>query len=586
MRMTGNASVSGIPLTGQFFEGKVPKITGTVSSTDCITSISAEIYNGNSAETGEVLTAEYKASNMQTTSVSLASTPIGKLNLSALKVGYWYLTLTVNFGNSNPQTKYFEYEFEVVKNEISQIIVPSSLEIMCGNSVTPQISVLPEGCEMTGLTYTVDHPSAALVTSAGVVTGLYDPYISETTLRITAKNGVTASVPVRITTNITGESFRLNGQSISRIEVADLFSLGQTVPFEYSCTLANDYNPGYTVSIRSESGVAVSADSAARTISFHEAGLARLTVDFPGPSASLSAAVIVTDDTLTARLPNSLTHIESSAFRGAKMRFFFLPAGVSYISPDAFPDGSFIFLDTTALESTPTFAGGICLVETGSAYNEAVAAAHSPYYALRGVTLPAVWSDWSDWSETPVSADEVTQVETCLQYRSAPITTVQQLTAWSAWGSWSATKKTISNSTLMEQQTRTAYPYYYFQCSSCSAHMPYYGRGCLTNLGGCGKSDTVVQSSWHEGIWLPTTKAQCTSYNNGAKYYTTVNGAKYYYWSDSPTASRTEYRYRTRSYKDVQQTGVFGAWTTEAITPSDTLAVETRTVYRFRTLIP
>ena len=123
---------------------------------------------------------------------------------------------------------------------------------------------------------------------------------------------------------------------------------------------------------------------------------------------------------------------------------------------------------------------------------------------------------------------------------------------WSSWSAWSTTQQSIPDATLKEQRTRTVYPYYYFVCSSCGAHMPYWSASssykCITSLGGCGKTGTIPHESFGtevNNITVP--KSSCTKYDS-IKYYTTYNGQKYYYWDDSTASQpKTQYSYRTRT---------------------------------------
>ena len=111
--------------------------------------------------------------------------------------------------------------------------------------------------------------------------------------------------------------------------------------------------------------------------------------------------------------------------------------------------------------------------------------------------------------------------------------------------------------------------------SSCGFHSPYWGRACTA----CGQ--TVAQSSWHEGIWLPYTEAQCTVYDSN-KVYAEVDGSRYFYWPNSPQSSLPQYSYRTHSSYSEQIIGDYGEWSDTEIPQTQSNHVETRTIVRGR----
>ncbi len=117
-----------------------------------------------------------------------------------------------------------------------------------------------------------------------------------------------------------------------------------------------------------------------------------------------------------------------------------------------------------------------------------------------------------------------------------------QYTDWSAWSAWSKTKQTITDRNLKQEESRTVYPYYAFVCPTCGFHSPYWGSSANHN-------HTISSSDWRTNLDnITTPKSGCTK--NGAKYETTYNGEKWYYWDDSSAPQPyTQYRYRTRQVK-------------------------------------
>ena len=82
-------------------------------------------------------------------------------------------------------------------------------------------------------------------------------------------------------------------------------------------------------------------------------------------------------------LPSALTTIGAEAFAQNDVCYFILPAGVTSIGDNAFPDGACVFLHTDSLTDCGFEADGVWFVENGS-YNEAFAQAHSNYLLREG----------------------------------------------------------------------------------------------------------------------------------------------------------------------------------------------------------
>jgi hypothetical protein len=113
--------------------------------------------------------------------------------------------------------------------------------------------------------------------------------------------------------------------------------------------------------------------------------------------------------------------------------------------------------------------------------------------------------------------------------------------------------------------------------------MPYQGHlsysQCYTELGGCGRSGSNYYISGSAELYLTNTP-KSGKYWNYDKYYVTVNGQKWYI--SQSTSATTQYRYATRTTKQVANYGSWSSWGDTAYSASSSREVETRTVYRYR----
>lgn len=104
--------------------------------------------------------------------------------------------------------------------------------------------------------------------------------------------------------------------------------------------------------------------------------------------------------------------------------------------------------------------------------------------------------------------------------------------SWSAWGSWSASRQTITDSNLMQEDTRISYEWWAAVCRNCGYHNRYWGKN--TKCGGCGQNlprENIISQS----KFLPEG-------SGGSK---TIDGGTY--WRGDGSHDRVEYRYRTRT---------------------------------------
>ena len=293
------------------------------------------------------------------------------------------------------------------------------------------------------------------------------------------------------------------------------------------------------------------------------------------------------DESKTIVLPEAITEIYSESFANVAAKYFMIPRNARKIESNVFPEGSVVFLwNAGSMNISPLAINGSGLyVEMSDTFDTVFATAVSAtdnFYCMRDGSRPGKWSEWSEWSTTPIEAGNEYEVESKTQYRSAVITTSQILGDWSGWSTWSGTRQSIQDATLKQEDIRTLYPYYYFSCSSCGAHMPYWGSNstCYTSLGGCGRKGTILDTSWSR-IWLTTPKSSCTPFND-EKRYTGTKGQYSYYYNESSQSSKNEYRYRTRNYEIHTTVGEYSEWGDLPIESSSTLTVETRVVYRSR----
>ena len=289
---------------------------------------------------------------------------------------------------------------------------------------------------------------------------------------------------------------------------------------------------------------------------------------------------------LTLKLPAALTTIEEDAFQGVAAQYFVLPPTVTTIESNAFPENAVVYLYGSSIQSLgPNLFGGGpgIFVEMGEVERWMVEVFDGTEvsYVLRNSVVPKLWSEWSDWSTEPVEPDENTQVATKTQYRSTAITYETRYTDWSAWSSWSLTQEAIPDANLKQEQTEVVYPYYCFICPTCGWHSPYHGTGKCIN------GHNIPSSSFDISVYSITTpKSGCTKYDS-TKYMTVYNGENWYYWDDGSDPAnqtiKTLYSYRTRTAYQEAVTGVWSDWSDTPVIGSDSVSVETRTVYRFRT---
>lgn len=198
-------------------------------------------------------------------------------------------------------------------------------------------------------------------------------------------------------------------------------------------------------------------------------------------------------------------------------------------------------------------------------------------------TPKPTWSAWSSWSATnPGAATSARQVEKKTQYRYRTSSTTQQWSAWSDWSAWSNTAVSATDSrevktqqasvnTTTKQYTYTRWKYYHTTNGAW-----YYSYAQYTGSGYKAGSGTWQSKTTTSPLTVIKTVDGKKQYD-GLWYNETVT-------DKVTTTTVTQYSYRTRSLQNVTTWSSWSAWQDTSVTASSTREVETRTVYRYRTL--
>ena len=278
-------------------------------------------------------------------------------------------------------------------NDITDITAPDSLSLMAGETVHVDVDVIPMfvGISTDELTFTIEDDNLFEIDAEHNI-HCKDTYgtTSDTTLVISAPSGVTKTVSLTARTNVRNYSYLINSlPACAEPDTVDIYKVGQTVPYQVSYELFNDYDPGYSL-VPAEGETGYTTDTAAGTLTFqaptNPSGMSvALTLPESGYSIEYGN-LLVTDDQRSMYLPSGLVQIEEEAFEGSSAKYFFLPGNVQSIGNDAFPAYSCVFLNTANLTNCDFADNGVWFIETGSGYNDAFAALHSNYLVPRGLT--------------------------------------------------------------------------------------------------------------------------------------------------------------------------------------------------------
>jgi hypothetical protein len=187
------------------------------------------------------------------------------------------------------------------------------------------------------------------------------------------------------------------------------------------------------------------------------------------------------------------------------------------------------------------------------------------------------YGSWSNWSTTPVYDSDSKKVESKKQYRYRDISYKTEYTDWSSWSGWSQNRQNTGD--LKKEESRQAWGYYYFECPSCHAHMHGWDITCPKWAGGCGRA-YIPRESWHQThSSISWNNAGLKDWHGTGKYYTYIDGQLYFKWPEGGQV--TEYRYATRSTKQVPVYSSWSSYSDTAYSTSSTREVQTQTVYRY-----
>lgn len=202
-------------------------------------------------------------------------------------------------------------------------------------------------------------------------------------------------------------------------------------------------------------------------------------------------------------------------------------------------------------------------------------------------SVTTYWGDWSDWQTEAVTPGDTVEAESKVQYSYRDKETTTASTAelsgwtqsgaattygsWSAWSGWSLTAQTASE--VKGVETRQVY-YYFHYCNGSGNIAPStsysYGKYGPHTLYSTTKLKVDRTSS--TGYTISDGEAKCEK-GCGSYYYGGV---------------KTQYRYRTRTKTVTYSFWRWGEWSEYTDTPviaTDNKQVQSRTMYRYRTLI-
>lgn len=581
----GNASTS--ERIGDPYIGAAPTTVTLLADKDAITAGDSVTFTYNSDQTQSFWMRRYNDSVNDVVQVSREGTFSWIFEQEGVYSVYITSSNPAGYVDSEPIT------ITVTKHgTVDDIIVASSIDVLAGEKIKLNVSTNPAGLE-DKLSYNFVNSNLAEIDSDLYITGKYDtnlgfydytyPGQRSTVMTITSDNGVKKEVTVNVLSNIVSWGFTFNGVQPESFDHVDVYEVGETIPYNVTYTLMNDYDPGYEGDPDEERySDDFSVNYTNRTITFNRATDnldLGMFMEFIDEDRGYPHTIIVIDPDLAVRVPEAVTEIDEGAFNNTKARYFYLSDNVTTVGKNAFPEGSYLFLNTSKLEEYEFGTEIKLFIETGNEFNTVFASQHENYKCLRGIDVPEQYTAWSEWSTERPSSGEI---ESKTQYRSAVIAQTQKLTEWSAWSAWSLDSESISDANLKQEQTRIVYPYYCFVCSSCGYHSAYWGSSR------CPNGHYISADSFAINVYeITTPKSECTQIDS-IKYKTSFNGGDWFYWDDGSSDlqnPKTQYSYRTRTYYTETTMGSYGSWQDEVINASESLSVETRTVYRNRNRI-
>ena len=229
--------------------------------------------------------------------------------------------------------------------------------------------------------------------------------------------------------------------------------------------------------------------------------------------------------------------------------------------------------------TTPVAASDTRKVEDATQYRyrdlQTTTSANDTLSGWNLVKQTSAWGSygpWSSWQTSSVSSSDSRQVETKTQYSYRTKTVTQEYTDWGDWSSWQDSG--VDKDQYTEVETRTVYAYYYFSCQGCGKHYPAWSFTCWE----CGT--TVARAGWHETYDTTPWSSTSPDWEGTGRNSITLNGERWFQWDSG--GSKTQYRYRTRSLKDVISYSNWSLYSDTPVSKSSNTEVRTRTLYRYR----
>lgn len=200
------------------------------------------------------------------------------------------------------------------------------------------------------------------------------------------------------------------------------------------------------------------------------------------------------------------------------------------------------------------------------------------------------WGSWSEWSTSAASGSTTKEVGTQTQYRYRDTTTEIQYSDWSAWSEWSTTA--VNETNLRDVETRTVDEPVYKTVTKYNYNRWRYWK-TSTNAWGYSYAK-YTKTPENGGVYGGQGSWQYKTTTSPLKVDHKTDGKNVYagIWYNETTSTETvqdgtkavtQYRYRSRTEKQVVKIGSWSDWSTSQYTSSSSREVETRTVYRYRT---
>lgn len=191
----------------------------------------------------------------------------------------------------------------------------------------------------------------------------------------------------------------------------------------------------------------------------------------------------------------------------------------------------------------------------------------------------------SEWSTEYPGDDPNLIIKEKTQYRYRTVSTSTEYISDGEMSEWQ--DQAVSEDNLTDVETRVAYHYYYYVCSSCGAHMHGYGQ-CYTWAGGCGKN-TVDRGSYHV-VRYTTSYQDAKDFHGTTVYYAYGDEGIAFAYIDSSSphyvAPITQYRYQKKTAVSVENKSEPSEWSDTPYYESATREVETRIVYSYQKAEP